>query len=100
MIIVTGQARFEEGEIERLRPELAAWTQVVRGRDGCESYHYAVDIGDPNLLHVIETWRDEAAIDAHINDMGELMAALGGAKMAALSVAAYEARFVKTLMGD
>jgi quinol monooxygenase YgiN len=49
---------------------------------------------------VIETWRDEAAIDAHVEDMGDLMAALGGAKMEALSVNAYDARFVKTLMGD
>jgi quinol monooxygenase YgiN len=100
MIIVTGQARFAEGEIERLRPDLDAWTKEVRQRDGCQSYCYAVDIGDPNLVHVIETWRDEAAIDAHVENMGGLMAALGGAKMEALSVKAYEASYVKTLMED
>jgi quinol monooxygenase YgiN len=100
MIIVTGEARFEEGEIERLRPDLDAWTHEVRRRDGCESYCYAVDLGDPNLLHVIERWRDEAAIDAHMADMGGVMAALAGAKMTALSVKAYEAHYVRTLMGD
>lgn len=100
MIIVTGEARFAPGEIERLQGALQAWIEVVRGRDGCQSYSYAVDLADPDLLHVVETWRDEAAIDAHMADMGGLMAGLAGARMLSLSVKAYEASYLKTLMGE
>jgi quinol monooxygenase YgiN len=100
MIIVTGQARFAPGEVERLRGALDAWTREVRRRDGCLSYCYAVDIADPDLVHVIESWRDEAAIDVHMADMGGLMASLAGAKMLSLSVKGYEATYLKTLMGE
>ena len=100
MIIVVGQAQFANGEIERLRGALNDWIEQVRRRPGCLSYCYAVDLGDPDLLHVIETWRDEAAIDAHMTDMGVLMNALAGAKMLKLSVKAYTGEYVKTLMGE
>ena len=100
MIIVLGQARFGEGEIDRLRGALNDWIDLVRKKPGCVSYCYAVDLGDPDLLHVIETWADEAALDAHMQDMGGLMAALAGAQMLSLSVKAYTGEYVKTLMGE
>jgi len=100
MIIVTGTARFAAGEIDRLQPQLAAYVEDVRGRDGCIAYSYARDINDPDVLNIIEQWRDDAAIDAHMSDMGALMDALAGAKMEALSVKAYSAEYQRTLMGD
>ena len=101
MIIVTGMARFGEGEIERLKDAFAANIAATRAEDGCLAYAYAVDIADPNLLHISEQWRDEAAVNAHMTapHMGPLMAALGSAKIEALSVKAYEATFQKTLLG-
>jgi quinol monooxygenase YgiN len=100
MIIVTGTARFGAGEIDRLQGPLAAYVDEVRGRDGCISYSYARDINDPDVLVVIEQWRDEAAIDAHMSDMGALMNALAGARMEGLSVKAYAADYQRTLMGE
>jgi len=100
MIIVTGQARFGAGEVERLRSALNAWTEVARSRDGCLSYCYGIDMSEPDLVHVIEMWRDEAAIDAHMEDMGPLMDVLAGAQMLSLSVKGYEGRYLKTLMGE
>ena len=100
MIIVVGQARFGEGEIERLRGALNGWIEQVRQEPGCLSYSYAVDLGDPNLLHVIESWADEAALDAHMADLGGLMDALAGAQMLSLSAKAYDGKYVKTLMGE
>ena len=100
MIIVLGQARFGAGEIERLGAQLNDWIGKVRQREGCLSYCYAVDLGDPDLLHVIETWRDLDSIDAHMADMGGLMQALAGADMRSLSVKAYDGTYVKTLMGE
>ena len=100
MIIVMGTARLASGEIDRLQPQLAAFVDKVRRRDGCISYSYARDLNDPDLVHVIEQWRDEAAIDAHMTDIGDLMDALGGARMETLSVKAYAAEYKRTLMGE
>ena len=101
MIIVTGQVRFGEGEIERLRGTLQRTIEATRNEDGCEHYSYAVDLADPSLLHISEQWRDEIAIDAHMGSphIAELGGALATAKVEALSVKAYEARYIKTLLG-
>jgi len=101
MIIVTGYARFADGEIERLKPALEANIQATRAEAGCARYSYSVDISDPGLLHVAEEWSDEEAIAAHMAapHMAELMGALGTAKLESISVNAYEAHFLKTLLG-
>jgi quinol monooxygenase YgiN len=102
MIIVTGTARFGEGEIERLRQDFAENIAATRAEEGCDHYAYAVDVSDPNLLHVSERWRDEAAIEAHMGapHMARFMGVLGAAKIEALSVKMYEAEFLKTLLGE
>ena len=101
MIIVTGTARFGAGEIGRLREAMAANVAATRAEDGCEHYSYAVDITDPDLLHISEQWRDEGAIDAHMQapHMATFLAALGEAKLEALSVKMYRADYLKTLLG-
>lgn len=101
MIIVTGQARFGDGEIERLKPAFKTNVQATRAEAGCARYSYSVDIADPNLLHVAEEWSDEEAVAAHMAapHMAELMGALGSAKLESISVNAYEAHFLKTILG-
>ena len=101
MIIVTGQVRFADGEIERLKEAFAANIAATRAEEGCEAYAYAVDVGDPNLLHVAEQWRDQAAVDAHMGapHMGTLMAALGSARIEGMKIDAYEAHFLRTVLG-
>jgi quinol monooxygenase YgiN len=101
MIICKGEARFGAGEIERLKGALADNIAATRAEDGCEGYVYAVDIGDPDLLHISEQWRDQAAVDAHMTapHMAELMGALGTARIESIHVSAYEAYFLKTLLG-
>lgn len=101
MIIVTGQARFGDGEIERLKPVFETNVQATRAEAGCARYSYSVDIADPNLLHIAEEWSDEESIAAHMQapHMAELMGAIGGAKLETISVNAYEAHFLKTLLG-
>ena len=100
MIIVKGEVRFGDGEIERLRPVFARNIAATRAEAGCEAYAYAVDVSDPNLLHVAEQWRDEAAVEAHMGaaHMAELMAALGTAKIEAMKIDSYEARFLRTVL--
>jgi quinol monooxygenase YgiN len=101
MIIVTGQARFADGEIPRIREALEKNIAATRAEPGCARYSYSVDIADPNLLHVIEEWSDEEAIASHMAapHMAELMGALGSAKLETISINAYEAHFLKTVLG-
>jgi len=101
MIIVTGEVRFADGEIPRLTPAFRTNIQATRGEPGCARYAYGVDLADPNLLHVVEEWSDEEAVNAHMNTphMAELMTAMGGAKIEAISINAYEAHFLKPLLG-
>lgn len=101
MIIVTGQVRFADGEIERLKPAFETNIHATRAEPGCARYAYGVDVADPNLLHVVEEWSDEEAVNAHMNTphMAELMTALGAAKIEGISINAYESHFLKTLLG-
>jgi quinol monooxygenase YgiN len=100
MIIVTGQVRFADGEIQRLTPAFRMNIQATRAEPGCARYAYSADVADPNLLHVSEEWSDEEAMDAHMNapHMAELMTALGSARIEAISINAYEAHFLKTVL--
>jgi quinol monooxygenase YgiN len=102
MIIVTGTVRFGEGEIERLKEAMARNVEATRAEEGCEDYAYAVDISDPGLLHVNERWRDDAAIERHMASphMGEFMALVGASKVEAMSIKAYEATFLRTVLGQ
>ena len=100
MIIVTGEVRFGDGEIERLKDVLAKNVESSRAEDGCERYAYGVAIGDPNLLLISEAWRDQAAADAHSVRIPELMAPLADADIRAISIKAYEASFLQTVMGE
>ncbi len=38
-----------------------------RAEDGCLAYSYALDVLDDGLVHVVEQWRDQAALDAHFD---------------------------------
>ena len=102
MIIVNGIVRFGAGEIDRLRDSMARNVAATRAEDGCEHYAYAVDISDPNLLHVAERWRDEAAIERHMASphMGAFMAEIGASKVEAISIKSYDAHFLHNVLGE
>jgi quinol monooxygenase YgiN len=102
MIIVNGIVRFGAGEIDRLRGAMQANVEATRAEEGCEHYAYAVDIGDPNLLHVAERWRDDSATEAHMASphMGAFMAQIGASKVEAISIKAYEASFLRNVLGE
>ena len=102
MIIVTGTVRFGTGEIERLRDDLARNISATRQEAGCDHYAYGVDLEDPNLLHVSERWLDEAAMDSHMGTphMAALMQVLGGATIEGMSIRAYRADYLKTVLGE
>ncbi len=101
MILVVGTARFAPGELERLRDALARNVAATRQEEGCEHYAYAIDLDDPNLLHVAQRWRDGDATRKHMQTphMAELMAALAEAKVEALDIHAYDATYRGPVFG-
>jgi quinol monooxygenase YgiN len=101
MIIVNGTVRFGAGEIDRLSGAMRANVEATRAEEGCEHYAYAIDIADPNLLHVAERWSDDAAIEAHMASphMGAFMAEIGASKVEAISIKAYDSRFLRNVLG-
>ena len=102
MIIVNGTVRFGAGEIDRLRGAMARNIEATRAEEGCEHYAYAVDISDPDLLHVSERWSDDDAIGRHMASphMAEFMGAIGASKVEAIAIKAYEASFLRTVLGE
>ena len=64
-VVVAGTFRIPPENLGDLRPHLEAVIDATRAEDGCLTYSYAVDVGDPGLIRVFEHWRDPAALDAH-----------------------------------
>jgi quinol monooxygenase YgiN len=100
MIMAIGRARFGPGEVQRMQEGLNAHAREVRAMDGNLFYSYAVDLADPQLVHVTEGWRDEEALDAKMEHMATLIDTLAGANMHWLACDAWEARYVKRILGD
>lgn len=65
MLLIVGTIRLPDGALDRARPAMAAMVAASRVEDGCLAYSYAQDVLDPCVIHVIERWRDRAALDAH-----------------------------------
>ncbi|MFL5297761.1 MAG: putative quinol monooxygenase [Phenylobacterium sp.] len=64
-LIIAGTVRVPPDNLERFKPHMQAMLDASRAEAGCLAYAYAEDVVEPGLIHVFETWRDQAAIDAH-----------------------------------
>ncbi len=65
MLIILGTVRAPPDRIERARGPMRSMVEGSRAEEGCLDYAYAEDLLDPGLFHVIERWRDQAALTAH-----------------------------------
>lgn len=101
MIAVMGEARLGAGEIDRLADVLRRTVEATRAEPGCEYYSYARDLADPDLLRISERWSSEAAFEAHLltPHMAELGEALRTADIEKLDLGAYQARFLRIVLG-
>jgi quinol monooxygenase YgiN len=66
VIIIMGTLKLAPNGTERLRSAIAAMVPATRAEPGCDHYALAADIDDPDLLHVSERWRDQAALGLHL----------------------------------
>jgi quinol monooxygenase YgiN len=65
-LVIAGTIRVPPQNVEGLRPHMLAMMAASRAEDGCVTYGYAEDVAEPGLIHVFEVWRDQAALDAHV----------------------------------
>lgn len=88
MVHVVAELTFEPAQRAEFLEAFAWLEPFVRAEDGCIEYRgalevlTAIDAQDApraNVLTVIEKWRDEAALDAHLGapHMGEFGARVG-----------------------
>jgi quinol monooxygenase YgiN len=65
MILVLGTVKLAPERLEGARSAMERMVAASRAEAGCIAYGYAQDLLDPATVHVIEKWRDRAALDAH-----------------------------------
>ena len=101
MLIVAGKAKFET--VEEMEKVLGAGQAMIAEtlkEAGCQDYTYSRDITDDRTMRIWELWDDQAALDFHFQTphMGVFNTALGGAKIADVSVNIYDVSGVRKLM--
>ena len=102
MIVVMGEVRMGDGEIDRLQPDMATQMAATHAEDGCEQYIFSRDVTDPNLLLVTERWRDEAALNAHMKapHMAVFNAVISRANIIKANIKRYDVSGISQLMGS
>ncbi|MFE5029155.1 putative quinol monooxygenase [Streptomyces sp. NPDC056656] len=66
MIIVAGSAVFDVDHLDEVRAENRKIEEITRAEDGCLYYAMAFDDPDKGEVTVLEQWRDNASLDAHL----------------------------------
>jgi quinol monooxygenase YgiN len=54
-----------EGALADLQAAVARMVAATLQEPGCIRYAFGQDLLDRNLIHIIESWQDQAALDAH-----------------------------------
>jgi quinol monooxygenase YgiN len=65
-LIIAGTVRVAPENLAGLKPHMVRMLVASRAEDGCVTYSYAEDVAEPGLIRVFEIWRDQAAVDAHV----------------------------------
>lgn len=93
MLIVLAEANMGEGTLDAAREAMATMLAASRAEEGCVSYAYAVDVLDPAKLHIIEKWKDEAALAFHFQTphMAAFQGALSKLDLSITELAKYQA---------
>ncbi|MEL6824987.1 MAG: putative quinol monooxygenase [Pseudomonadota bacterium] len=93
MIIVEGSARIPEGAWDQAQAAMETMIKASREEVGCIEYAYSRDLIDPNLLRIIERWKDKSALVSHFAEphMAVFRAALAEVAPQDLQVRMYEA---------
>ncbi len=74
-LLIYATYRLRPEDLEAFRSLATRMAAAANARDGCAFLDVAQDIGDPATFRLVEGWRDQAALDAHIAS-GEFQAVL------------------------
>ncbi|TGD99641.1 putative quinol monooxygenase [Methylobacterium nonmethylotrophicum] len=66
MLIVTGYVLVAPSDAAAFVAGMAAFARTARARDGCLFFAVAPDGIEEGRMLVIERWREQAALDAHL----------------------------------
>ena len=93
MIIVEGSARIPVDAWADAKVAMEAMIKASRDEPGCIEYAYSRDLIDPNVLRIIERWKDKAALVSHFAEphMAVFRQALASVGPQDLEVRMYEA---------
>jgi len=65
LLILTVNLRVPKADQERLRPHMEAVVKASRQEPGCLAYTFSFDLLEPDIIRVIEVYRDDEALKAH-----------------------------------
>ena len=66
MLIVNGYIHLAPADIAAFVEDIAVFGRTARARDGCLFYAVAPDDMATGRMLVVERWRDQTALDAHL----------------------------------
>lgn len=66
MLIVTGHIQLAPSDVASFISDMVAFGDAARARDGCLFFAVAPDNPQTGRILVVERWRDQAALDAHL----------------------------------
>lgn len=67
VMIITKQVTFiaKDDGVEKMKELLTTMVKASKAEDGCLFYHICQLKEEPKKFVVLESWRDEAALDGH-----------------------------------
>jgi len=66
MIQINGTIRLQGGSADKAKDAIVTMMLASRQEDGCIDYTFAQDLNDPAVLVLFERWRDQDALQAHM----------------------------------
>ena len=64
-LLIYATYRLMPDDVEAFRSLALRMATTAKSRDGCVFLDVAQDISDPATFRLVESWRDQAALDAH-----------------------------------
>ena len=65
-LVLVAQFRAQHGRADALRSRLQRMVRLTVVEPGCLRYELHEDQGDPEVLVLLEVWRDQVALDRHM----------------------------------
>ncbi|MCU1595000.1 MAG: antibiotic biosynthesis monooxygenase [Frankiales bacterium] len=92
MLVVIAHLNAKPESRDLLANALAKAAAASRGDAGCLSYVFTSDLENPNHFISVETWTDQASLDAHFTmpHLAELFTVAGDALDGAPDITTYE----------